>query len=123
MQKSAKIVGIINIFVLYCFAIIMTSTNLHNPIYQKNTSTQSTSQFSLIPIGLYQHTSQSENIINTSNSLPFTSINDSFSKFLAINKFTEKNIKTFIIQYTFSSFNFQINYRKSDKIFPFHCFW
>ncbi len=123
MQKTTKIIGIINIVVLYCFAIIMTNINLYNPSLQSLEYLKSDNSFSSISIKLFQHTSESENTINLPDTFPVSSTNNTFTKYLAINKLAQKNIQLFLYQYTSFSFNFKINYRKSDKIFPFHCFW
>ena len=123
MKSSIKILSIVALTAIYCFAIGVVTKSLTYSDFQSHSTTPQEQYFSDFSTKLFCQTSQSESSVNNYNNLPVPSFKNPFSGLWAITKTTEQLFKTAFSQYTNISRNFLIQHRKSDIIFPFHYFW
>jgi hypothetical protein len=123
VKNSIRILSIVFLTAIYCFAIGIVTKSLANSDFQNNSTTSQEQYFSDFSTNLFCHTPQSESSVTNYNNLPAPNFKNSFSGFLAITKTTEQLFETAFSQYTNISRNFLIHHRKTDIIFPFHYFW
>ena len=122
MQNSARILGVITLIAIYCFAI-RTGTNLPtNSGYGHQTAEQK-QYLASISNSLFCHNSPSESSVGNFNDLPVPDLKNRSEEPGSITKPIEQLFKAKFTQYCNLSINFLIHHRKSDLIFPFDYFW
>lgn len=120
MKNSIRILGATVLLAIYCFAISVVTTSLSRSQFQKIDQDK---YFSNVTSNLYFHTSPSESSVNNFTNFASPVFKNVYTGLWAIVKAIEHVSEAEFSQYTITSGNFLINYRKSDIIFPFHYFW
>jgi hypothetical protein len=123
VKNSIRILGVVFLTAIYCFAIGVVTKSLAHSDFNINSTTSQEQYFSDFSTKLFCHTSQSESSVNNYINQPVPSFKNPFNGLWAIAKTTEQLFETAFSQYTNISRNFLIQHRKSDIIFPFHYFW
>jgi len=123
VKNSIRILSVVFLTAIYCFAIGVVTKSLAHSDFNSNSTTSQEQYFSDFSTKLFCHTSQSESSVNNYINQPVPSFKNPFNGLWAISKTTEQLFETAFSQYTNISRNFLIQDRKSDIIFPFHYFW
>lgn len=94
-------------------------------VHPDNQNAQSTGQryFSTISVTLFCNPPQSEISLSDLNDFSSPSFKKIFSDYWTLNTAIEKLFKVAFSQYSFSSRNLLVRHRKTNIIYPFHCFW
>lgn len=123
MKSSFRILSVVFLTAIYCFAIGVVTKSLAHSDFNNNSTTSQEQYFSDFSTKLFCHTSQSESSVNNYINQPVPSFKNPLNGLWAIAKITEQLFETAFSQYSNISRNFLIQHRKSDIIFPFHYFW
>jgi len=123
VKSSIRILSVVFLTAIYCFAIGVVTKSLAHSDFHSNTTTSQEQYFSDFSTKLFCHTSQSESSVNNYINQPVPSFKNPFNGLWTITKTTEQLFETAFSQYTNISRNFLIQHRKTDIIFPFHYFW
>jgi hypothetical protein len=122
VKKSLRIIGLLNISILYCFVISLYSGHTfgYNPDFSKLTNSKTESYYSVVTANLFCHTTQTESSVNV---FPVTSLKTVAQQFSVCGKITEQLLFNVFSQYRFYSQNVLTRFTQTDIIFPFHYFW
>lgn len=123
MKSRSRILSVVFLTAIYCFAIGVVTKSVAHSNFQSNSFASQELYFSDFSTKLFCHTSQSESSVNNNINQPVPSFKNSFKGLLALAKTKELLFESVFSQYNNISRNFLIQYRKSDIIFPFHYFW
>jgi hypothetical protein len=123
MKKNIRILSVIFLTVIYCFAIVAVANSLTHSDNPNNPISSQENIISDFSVKLFYQTSQSESSGNSFKNLPVLNFKNPFTGLWAIIKITEQFLETEFSQYKYFARNILINHRKSDIIFPFHYFW
>jgi hypothetical protein len=123
VKNNIRILSVVLLIAIYCFAMGVVTKPLTHSIFHSNTTTSQEQYFSDFSTKLFCHTSPSESLVNNYINQPVPSFKNPFNGLWAIAKTTEQLFETAFSQYTNISRNFLIQHRKTDIIFPFHYFW
>ena len=123
MKKNIRILGVLALTAIYCFAIGSATISFPHSNFYDSSNTSQEKHFSDLSTKLFCQSSQSENSVNNYNKLPTPNFKKSYNEHWSVTQTTEHLFKTAFTQYTNISIKFLINHRKTDIIFPFHYFW
>jgi len=122
MKNRVKILNVVLLTAIYCFAISVVKPYSYADA-QGNSTNSGEQYFSVLKTELFCHTSQSESSVNILNNLPSSCFKNPFNGIWAISKISEQLFGSTFAQYTTVSRSLLIHHRKTDMIFPFHYFW
>jgi len=123
VKSKIRILGVVLLTVIYCFAIGVTVTtpiSSNSQIYSTTSQEEYGIDFST---KLFYHISQSEISVENYSNQPTLNFKNPFNTLWVHAETTEQLFESVIAQYISIAKNLLINYRKSDLIFPFHYFW
>ncbi len=120
MEKRLRIVILINIILLYCFAITLGSKNGNHANISKQTNSSVEYFYTVSLTNLFSHTLNTESYLSV---YPPSSIKVSFNQLFAFTKATEHIFFHVFSKYNFYSKNVLIRFTPPNIIFPFHYFW
>lgn len=123
MKKSVRTWSAAFLVAIYCLAVGAVTESLWRSDFSGNPASAHEHVLSDFSAKLFSHTSQSESSVNISGNLPAPCFKNLASDLWAIIKASGQRIETAYSLYLTHSGNMLINYRKSDRIFPFHYFW
>jgi len=116
-----KKIGVI-FYITFIYSITLSFAVNNQTIVEKQKK-QNTENSSAFSSKISFQTCTAESSVTNFNNLSASSFKIQFNKFWAIRNLLESIIKTQFSQYQTFSRNFLIEYRKTDKIFPFQYFW
>lgn len=125
MKKAFKIFALINITLLYCFAVSINSSNASNAgvSFSKNTNSQHEGYHPDVTPGLFCHTTQEANSFTGYHHVPSASFKNSSNTFSFCANAAARLFFSKFSQYIFYSNNVLIRLKQTDYIYPFHHFW
>ena len=123
MKNDIKKTSVLVLIAIYCFAIGVFTTSINHYDVQTAQTTEQEKFLSTVSVNLYCHTTQLESSVSNLNDFSSPSFKNSFKNLWAFNKTVEQFFEFAFTQYEFFSINLLIRYRKTNIIFPFHCFW
>lgn len=125
MKKAFKIFALINVILLYGFAISINSSNPSNASVSFSTATNSQheSYHPDVTPGLFCHTIQEGNSFTGYSHVPSSCFKNSSNTFSACANAAEQLFSGKFSQYIFYSKNILIRLKQTDFIYPFHHFW
>jgi hypothetical protein len=123
VKNHFKILNVILLTAIYCFAIGAVNNSLIHFDFSNNKSSSQEEAISYISEKLFLHTSHSECSVKDYNNLPAPNFKNHFTGLWAVLKAKEQLYGSEFSQYTTFTRTILINHRKSDIIFPFHYFW
>lgn len=124
MKRSLKIIAILGVALVYCFAISIYSNAFNaGSSFSQLTTSQNQLHKSEASSNLFCHTTQSESSVFASSHISFPSLKNSLSAFAACTNTTEKLFFSAFSQYNFYAQNLLIRLKQTDFIYPFHNFW
>ena len=123
MKSSIRILNMVFLTAIYCFAIGAVSNSYAYSDFSNNQTSSEEKISSNFSSTLFYHTSQSESSLNSFNNLPVPNFKNSFTGLWAIINASEQLFQTNFVQYSTFSRNLLIRHRKSDIIFQFNYFW
>ncbi|MDD4149768.1 MAG: hypothetical protein PHE33_07050 [Bacteroidales bacterium] len=123
MKNDIRKSSVLVLIAIYCFAIGIVTTSINHYDVQTAQTTEQEKFLSTVSVNLYCHTTQLESSVSNLNDLPSPNFKNPFKNLWAFNKTVEQFFELAFTQYEFFSINLLIRYRKTNIIFPFHCFW
>ena len=125
MKRSLRIIAILSVVLVYCFAISIYSTNAFNRgvTFSQLITSENQLHKSDVSSNSFCHTAQSESSVFTGNHIPFPSSKNTLSHFSACVNATQKLFLSAFSQYNFYAQNLLIRLKQTDFIYPFHHFW
>jgi hypothetical protein len=121
MKQVIRGISVFLIATIYCFAVYVANDNQTAYIIQKNT--ENISSFTLGSSNGFVQNSRTETSVNTFQKNFNTLSRDFGNAFSIINKRSDEFVLQKLTQYLTHYSNFEVGFRKSDIIFPFHYFW
>ena len=123
MKNDIRKSSVLVLIAIYCFAIGVFTISINHYDVQTAKTTEQEKFLSTVSVNLYCHTTQLESSVSNLNDFPSPSFKNPFKNLWAFNKTVEQFFELAFTQYEFFSINLLIRYRKTNIIFPFHCFW
>ena len=120
MKGLMRVIAIVVLALVYCLEI--SSVYNHSNKQYSSVSNNENVVYAA-SVNLLGSSSSSENSFLSFNNSFSTAVKDIFKSYIAKVKITQQIFDKEFTQYTFSSTNFQILFRKTDLIFPFNYFW
>lgn len=123
MKDDFKKSSVLLLIAIYCFAIDVGSKSIALYDIQKTQTTEQEESISTVSANLLCHTSQTENSFTSLKDFPTPSLKKSVKSLWASTETAEQFFELAFSQYAFFSTNLLVRYRKTNIIYPFHCFW
>ncbi|WP_428664360.1 hypothetical protein [Runella sp.] len=125
MKKTFRIIALLTISALYCFAVSLYSSNGlgADSAFSKLTGAQSKHSSSLQLSNLLCTPAQATISITAFQNTPPPPHKNPFNEFSAWVKTAEHLFFSTFSQYSFYSKNVLVRLQRTDLIFPFHYFW
>ncbi|MDD2563222.1 MAG: hypothetical protein PHU27_03275 [Salinivirgaceae bacterium] len=123
MKNNIRNWSVVLLIAIYCFAIGIVANSTIPYAIRDTQTTEQAKFFATVSTDLFYHTPQSENSYSNLIDFPAPTFKNPLNSYWVLNKTTEQYLAIAFSQYTFISRNFPIRYRKTNIIFPFHCFW
>lgn len=124
MKRSLKIIAILSVALVYCFAISIYCNAFNaGSSFSQLTTSQNQLYKSEVSSNLFCHTTQSESSVFAGSHISFPSLKNSLSTFAACTNATEKLFFSAFSQYNFYAQNLLIRLKQADFIYPSHNFW
>lgn len=123
MKNWTKILGVALLTVIYFFGVSFASNSHLSSDYGTQETTDQEQYQTTFSTSLFCHTSQSENLVNSFNSIAFPNFKNPFSELSGTNKAIEHFFSVAFTQYDHFLIHFLIQHRKSEILYPFHYFW
>lgn len=120
MKGLMRVVAIVVLALVYCLEI----GSVYNYSTQKfSNHNNNENVVYAASVNLLGSSSNAENLVVSFNNTCSIAVKDLFKSFITTVKITQQIFDKEYTQYTFTSINFQILFRKTDLIFPFNYFW
>ncbi|WP_139958753.1 hypothetical protein [Flavicella sediminum] len=124
VKNGIKILSIVFMTIVYCFAIGMVNTEISDSSASKKSSSSEEKVATVLTNKILCELAEVDSSVNSSNNLPVPNFKNPFSGFYT---FGEKKSSQFIenryTQYVNSWSFFLIHNWKKTILFPFHNFW
>ncbi len=123
MKKSIKIIAVLAITIIYCFAIGVVSSSVILVNSQVKPKSEQTALISTASVNLFNYLNQKENKLNSQIHLQIKNFKTPFSELNPGSRVISKIFKREIRQYLKISVQLLIQKKISILIFPFNYFW
>jgi len=120
MKGLMRVIAIVVLALVYCLEI--SSVYNHSNKQYSSVSNNENVVYAA-SVNLLGSSSNAENLVVSFNNPCSIAVKDLFKSFITTVKITQQIFDKEYTQYTFTSINFQILFRKTDLIFPFNYFW
>ncbi|MGE0021811.1 MAG: hypothetical protein AB7S72_19230 [Draconibacterium sp.] len=123
MKKSIKIIAVLAITTIYCFAIGVVSSSVILVNSQVKPKSEQTAFISTASVNLFNYLNQKENRLNSQVQLQIKDFKEPISELSINTKVISQLFKREIRQYFKISVQLLIQKKVSILIFPFNYFW
>ena len=123
MKKTLRIISLLGLSILYCFAIGLYSGNdfNSNSAFSKQTSPINKAYEPVASPYLFYHIAQQSSVTIFHNGLSYPK--DSFKEFFTLAQAKKQSLVRAFSQYNFYSQNVIPRLQRWALLFPFHYFW
>lgn len=122
MKRGLKIFGIFVLSAIYYLAVDLSVPSAKDSNFRGNKTEQEKYSSSVSSIHFF-HTSQSVNAVPNAGTSAISNYKNPFQDFWPVVTVARHLFEATFAQYTRSSKNFRVQYRKTDILFPKHYFW
>jgi hypothetical protein len=123
VKNNIRILSVIALTAIYCFAIGCITNSLGLGICNSTQVPVQDTALSELTANFYNHIPQPDNSLQTANSMGLSCSKEIQLGYGIVAKAIELEVAIKFTQNTYLLYSYLINYRKSDKLFPFHYFW
>lgn len=122
MKNSIRILSMVLLTAIYCFAIGVVTTRFAYSEYYSYPQSARQDVVSDFSLKIFSQVSQTERVVSNTN-VPVPFFNNQIEEIWAVTETIEHLFESKFTEYTSFSGSIQVNTRKCDIIYPFHYFW